>query len=304
LTDPDPQVRVAGVDAIGMANRSPAEVERLLVPLLTDATDAVKSQAALALARHVGPVPAVVDGLCRILVEDDSTSVQANAALAIARLGPGAAAAGPALARAAQTGEAAVREQAMKALAIVLPTESAEAFQFGLKDPSAEVRIIASAGWLKLSAAPAEAIPVLVAALKDPEAQVRANAALVLSRQERLPPDAVPLLLECTTEPSDSLRINAVLALRKAPTAQTDTVMRHLLDDPNGRVRVIAAGALLAADPDDGAARAVAEAARDDPSSPRVRQAATELLASLAAKSEETPATVEPAAGGALQMST
>jgi HEAT repeat protein len=303
LRDPDPQVREAGVEAVSRIDLPPIEIESLLLPLLGDATDGVKIQAGLVLARQVGPVPSVVDGLCRVLTEDDSAAVQANAALGIAKLGPGAAAAGPALVRAAQTGETGVREQAMKALAIVFPPEAPEAFQVGLKDPSGEVRIIASAGWMKVADVPADAVPALVAALKDAEVQVRANAALVLSRQEQLPPDAVPLLIDCTTEPNDNLRTNAVLALRKAPPAETADVMRHLLDDPSGRVRLIAAGSVLAADPADAAALAVAEAGRNDPS-PRVRQAAVELLDSLTRPKPEPPPVpaADPAAAAAFQM--
>jgi HEAT repeat protein len=280
LGDPDPQVRAAGVKAVGQADLPPREVEALLLPLLDDATDPVKIHAVSVLARQVGPVPAVVAGLCRRLAEDDSTDIQAHAALGLGRLGPGAAAAGPALVRAAQTGEAAVREQAMKALALILPPEAPGAFVSGLKDPTAEVRLLASAGWRKVEAVPPEAVPGLVAALKDSDPQVRANAALVLSRLEQLPPEAIPCLIDCTTEPSDRLRVNAALALRRAPSAAVADVMEQLLEDPSTRVRLIAARALLSTNPQHVAARRVAEAARAD-SSPRVRESAEELLASL-----------------------
>jgi HEAT repeat protein len=308
LRDLDPQVREAAAEAISFADLPPAEVEGLLLPLLGDAADAVKIQAAGVLARQVGPVPAVVTELCRLMTDDDSAEVQANAARGIARLGPGAAAAGAALVRAAQTGEASVREHAMRALAVVLPPEAPEAFRVGLKDPSADVRLIASAGWMKVPTVPTEALEGLVAALKDPEMQVRANAALVLSRHDPLPAEAFPQLIECMTETNDSLRFNAVLALRKAPPDDSMDVMEHLLEDPNTRVRLVAAGAVLAATPDHAIARAVVEAAKSDPS-PRVRQSAEELLLALAqpaAESEEPaavePRVVEPGADTALQM--
>jgi len=286
LRDPDPQVREAGVEALSTARRPPGEVEGLIVPLLDDANDQVKVQATRVLADQVGPVPAVVSGLCRLLAEDDSTWVQLHAALALGRLGPGARSAGPALLRATRAGEAGVREEAMKAIVRVRPPEAEEAFLIGLRDPSADVRLVASAGWVKADAVPESAAKGLLDALKDPESQVRANAAFALSRLDRLPPESVPLLAECATDPSDSLRLNAALALRTAP-AGTAEVMETLLDDPNGRVRLVAAGALLAVDPAHAGARAVAETATTDPS-PRIRQAAEELLRSL-----ETPA--EPA---------
>jgi HEAT repeat protein len=208
-----------------------------------------------------------------------------HAALALGRLGPGAASAGPSLTRAAQTGEAGVREESVKALAMIQPPEAAEAFTVGLKDPSAEVRLVASAGWVKAAVVPETAVKPLVEALKDPETQVRANAAFALSRLDRPPPDAVPLLADCTTDPSDSLRVNATLALRKAPFAATAEVMEGLLDDPSARVRLIAAGAVLGNDPTHPHARRAAEAARTD-ASPKVRQAAEDLLQSLDAPAE------------------
>jgi HEAT repeat protein len=88
----------------------------------------------------------VIDGLCRALRADDGTWVQAQAALALARLGPAAAAAGPDLLRAAQTGEAAVREEAMRALAMIQPAEAVEAFTAGLRDAVPAVRLLARPG--------------------------------------------------------------------------------------------------------------------------------------------------------------
>jgi HEAT repeat protein len=274
---------------MGNADRPPAEVERLLVPLLDDPNDQVKVQAAKVLANQVGPVPAVVDGLCRMLNEDDSSWVQMLSAVALGRLGPGAASAGPALVRAARTGEAGVREQAIRALALIQPPEALDAFTVGLKDPSAEVRLIASAGWVKAAAIPEPAIKPLVEALKDPETQVRANAAFALSKLDRPPVEAIPSLIDCTADPSDSLRLNATLALGRAPFAAVAETLGALLDDPSPRVRVIAAGAILAADRDHARAREVAEAARTDPS-PKVRQAAEDLLRSLEEPEVETVA--------------
>jgi HEAT repeat protein len=248
-------------------------------PLLGDANDEVKVQATKVLAKQVGGTKPVLDGLCRLLADDDSTWVQVHAALGLARLGPAAVAAGPTLLRAAQTGDAGVREQAMKALAVIQPPEAVGAFTVGLKDPAAEVRLIASAGWMNADAVPVDAVDALVEALNDPDVPVRANAAHALSRLERLPPAAIPPLIDATGDASDNLRLNAVLALRNAPAPATASVMEHLIEDANPRVRLLAAGSLLFANPTHERARAVAEAARDDPS-PRVRRAAEELISS------------------------
>ena len=72
----------------------------------------------------------------------------------------------------------------MRAIAMIQPPETAQAFIAGLKDASGDIRIVASAGWMKAAAIPEEAVPALVEALRDPEVQVRANAAHALARLE------------------------------------------------------------------------------------------------------------------------
>jgi HEAT repeat protein len=203
--------------------------------------------------------------------------VQGAAALALARIGPGAAAAGPALLRLAQTGDAGVREQAMRALVMIQPPEAGAGFESGLTDPVPEVRVVASAGWIKAASVPVTAALALAEALRDPEQQVRANVAHALARFEELPPAVVPTLRECAGDPNDGLRLNAVLALRLAPPGAVADLMEHLLSDPNVRVRLVAAGAVLGADPANAQAAAVVVAATDDPN-PRVRQAVEDLL--------------------------
>ena len=74
--------------------------------------------------------PAVVDGLTRRLAEDDSDWVRMEAARALGQLGAAAAPAGGALLRAAQTGEAGLREEAMRALAVAQPPEFPDAQVF------------------------------------------------------------------------------------------------------------------------------------------------------------------------------
>ena len=110
---------------------------------------------------------------------------------------------------------------------------------------------------------------------------MRANAAHALARLEELPAGAVAALRECAGDPNDGLRLNAALALRLAPPGEVADLMDHLLDDPNVRVRLVAAGAVLGADPATHRAAAVVRTAADDPS-PRVRQAVEELLPLIA----------------------
>ena len=145
--------------------------------LLEDANDQVKVQATKVLPKLAGATPEVIDSLCRRLLEDDSDWVQLYAALALGRLGPAAAAAGASLLRAAQTGEVSVREQAMRAIAMIQPPETTEALAAGLKDACGDIRRVASAGWMNATAIAEEAIPALIEGLRDPEVQVRANCA-------------------------------------------------------------------------------------------------------------------------------
>src|SRR5262249_8724689 len=155
-------------------------------------------------------------------------------------------------------------------------------FAAGLADPSAEIRKVASGGWMKAAAIPEGVVPALVGALRDPDVQVRANAANALARLDALPEEAVPLLIDCAADPSRGLRMNAAMALRLAPAGAVAEVMRHLLEDPNLRARLIAAGSLLTADPGDARAAGVVAEALADPA-PRVRNAALGLVESLGA---------------------
>ncbi len=82
----------------------------------------------------------------------------------------------PVAVAAAQTMEVSVREQAMRAIAMIQPPEADTAFASGLKDADGEIRKMASrvdecGDHRRLP------IPALVEALRDPEVQVRANAA-------------------------------------------------------------------------------------------------------------------------------
>ena len=278
--DADPLVRAAAVVSVGRWDKPNEAILSGLAPLLEDANDQVKVEAIRVLTKLAGATPAVIDGLCRRLLEDDSALVQAHAALALGKLGPAAVAAGGPLLHAAQTGEVSVREQAMRAIAMIQPPETTQAFAVGLKDASVNIRTVASAGWMNAAAIPAEAIPALVDALRDPEVQVQANAANALARLDAIPAEAIPLLIECTADANDGLRMNAAMALKLAPADAVAEVMHQLVADPNSRVRLIAASSLLSAESNDADAGAVLVEALGDPAL-RVREAALDLFESL-----------------------
>ena len=278
--DADPLVRAAAVVSVGRWGNPNEAILSGMALLLSDANDQVKVEAIKVLTKLAGATPAVIDGLCRRLLEDDSALVQAHAALALGKLGPAAAAAGGPLLYAAQTGEVSVREQAIRAIAIIQPPETTEALAVGLKDACANIRTLASAGWMNAAAIPNEAVPSLVEALRDPEVQVQANAANALARLEAIPVGAIPLLIECTADANEGLRMNAAMALKLAPADAVADVMHHLVSDPNSRVRLIAASSLLSEELSDPTAGDVLVDALGDPAL-RVRAAAMDLFESL-----------------------
>ena len=278
--DADPLVRTAAVESVGQWGAPGAEALSGLQSLLEDANDQVKVEAIKVLPKLAGATPAVLTGLCRRLLEDASVWVQVNAALALGKLGPAAVDAGGPLLRVIQTGEESVREQAMRAMAMIQPPEILAAFTAGLKDANGDIRKVASGGWIKAPSIPPEVIPMLVLALRDSDVQVRANAAHALARLDSLPAEAVPLLVACTADPSDSLRMNAALALKLAAPRAASEAMGHLIGDVNSRIRLIAASCLLVTDPANASAGAVLVEALSD-QAPRIRKAALELVDSL-----------------------
>jgi HEAT repeat protein len=279
LADADPRVRAASVEAVGKREELGEEGVRALRGALNDTNDEVKVQVTRALPQRAGATPEVIAGLCRFL-DDDNDAVQMAAAVALGKLNSGATAAGVALLRVLQTAEAAVREQAMRAIALIQPPEALQAFAVGLKDASVEVRKLASAGLMKVKEVRPEVVAGLVEALRDPEIQVRSNAACALARLDPVPPQAIPLLVECTADPDDGLRMNAVLALKAASPESINAVVSPLLDDPNLRIRLIAAGLLLGENPTHPKAGGVVLEALAD-STALLRKRAMELVEGL-----------------------
>ncbi len=281
LADPDPQLREAAAAAFGAWGGTPdADVRATLLALLDDPNDGVKLRVVQVLPRLAGDAADVVAGLTRRLVEDDSDRVKGEAARALGQLGPAAATAGVALLRAVQTGEAGVREEAMRAMVMVQPTEAGEAFTAGLRDVEAGVRTLASAGWRKATDIPEQAIPALIEGLHDPELQVRANVAHAFGRMDPVPAEAVPMLADCLSSEDGGLRLNAALALLAAAGRAAFTALRPLLDDQNPRLRLIAARRLLTEEPLDTHSAETVVAAVADPN-PSIRKATADLLAAL-----------------------
>lgn len=280
LRDPDPQVRAVAVEVLARSGVPVSAAASIILDLLDDANDQVKFQVVRAIPKLIGPIPEAIEGLTQRLLEDDSAWVREGAAEALGQLGPAAASAGPALLRVAQTGEVAVREQAMRAIARIQPPETTAAFKAGLLDAADEIRLIASAGWMKAAEIPDDVIPALIDALRDPTVQVRANAAHALSRLESLPAEAVPRLIDCLSDANDGLRLNAAVALSDETAAVVANAFRNLVEDSNTRIRLIAAGVLLSHDENDARAVELIAAELADPA-PRLRHLAITAITNL-----------------------
>jgi HEAT repeat protein len=168
----------------------------------------------------------------------------------------------------------------MRAIAMIQPPELDDASSIALKDACADIRVVASAGWLIASAIPDDAVPTLVEALRDPENRVRANAASALARLNAIPDEAIPLLIDCVGDASDALRLSAAQALQKAPGDLVAEVMQTLVEDPNPRIRLIAAGSRLTAGSTDPNAGIVLVESLGNPA-PRVRDEALCVFESL-----------------------
>jgi hypothetical protein len=144
------------------------------------------------------------------------------------------------------------------------------------------VRNLVSAGLVALPAVPAEAVPEFVEAWHDPETRVRANAVRVFLGVNPLPAEAVACLRECARDADDTVPLNAARVLRNVLPSEVQEVFTRLLDDPNARRRLLAAGALLAADPmNETAAAVVVATLRLAP--PGLRRDVIELIAALGA---------------------
>ena len=99
--------------------------------------------------------------------------------------------------------------------------------------------------------------------------------------RDGLPAEAVPLLAECAADPNDGLRTERRGGPgERGPGRPAADTLRRLVEDPNSRIRLIAAGAVLAEDPADAAAGEVVAAALADPAL-RLRRVGLDVVASL-----------------------
>ncbi|WP_078971403.1 fumarate reductase/succinate dehydrogenase flavoprotein subunit [Streptomyces chattanoogensis] len=261
LTDPDPAVRRAAVDAL--TESVPSGTGGALAALLADADPAVRAAAGASLRELVEvlpPEPALREPLVTAAVHGADAVVRSAAlnVLSALRLGDR-----PCYAAALADPVVDVRIQAVRALVSV---DAADVLRRAAEDPSREVRVAAAQGLgtvgapdqlatllhdgdllvraAALAALAATGCPppydaVAVAALGDPAWQVRSGAARALTAAA--PERAVPALRSALTDGHADVRKAAVLALG-GHTGSPDALhaLATVADDPDADVRAYA----------------------------------------------------------------
>jgi HEAT repeat protein len=257
LKDELPSVRAAAVASLrGLG----LLLEKQCVALLEDGSDEVELEALKGLQHLNALTPEGLAGACRCLLNDPNTEVRVKAAEVL-----GASEATEtvcvSLHEAARTAEAAVRVEALRALASLNCSIGPDAFTEGLKDTSPQVRRAAILGWAKVNENHPQAAPSLIAGLEDPDVVVRATAAFLLGRRKELPPDAVAPLLTRLQDEDGRVRFHSVVALRRQSSPEVQEALLRRLEDESLRVRLAAARAIMRHDRENEAARKAAEEA-------------------------------------------
>ncbi len=297
LQEPDPEIRLQALSALGQIRDAPAEeVVPAVTTALADAQPKVRAQAAWALA-NAGPSAAPAVGALAHALADADSQVRRSAATALGGVGEAAKEAVPALIQASSDHESIVRFEVALALATIAPEREETPQILGAVMEEAESynrsrAIWAMAGLLEKNPA---AVPYLDRALEGKDERSRLQAALALckagdptdkaamvlvrasaSDQEgvyeaaregaaRLGRDAAPGLARCLSSEDPDLRAAAADLLGRLGAAAETVIpqLRDALRDQEPRVRMAAALALAASGAkDEDTIRALLDSAR------------------------------------------
>jgi HEAT repeat protein len=233
--------------ATGGRVRARVPPDRLLAALLESAKEAGSGDmpdpdlvlALAAAGRSATPQLAAALG-------DADARVRWHAAAALMQLRRGAREAAPALRRAMDDGEWAVRNAAGRALEDVVDKQSVPMLAQALTDPSPETRYHVARALARVGPGSAAAVPVLEAALRDPDWEVRMEAAWALSAVGPAAAATEPALRDALRDPDPQVRASAAWALAGVGGARTSSVaaLRQVLGDEDRQAREAAAGAL------------------------------------------------------------
>jgi HEAT repeat protein len=177
--DPDPRVRLAGVEFLEMLGDGAAPAAPLLAQSLEDTSPFVRWAAARVLSQVAPQEAAVAVPALAKRMSDPDLDVRLAAAYALLRYGRAAEAAVPALAKAARVGDVEARVAAMQALAEAVGKDgkdAALALGAELGHPDARVRRAAAQALVRLGDQAAPARPALRRALNDSDDDVRRSA--------------------------------------------------------------------------------------------------------------------------------
>ena len=177
---------------------------------------------------------------------DPDARVRWHAAAALMQLRRGAREAAPALRRAMDDPEWAVRNAAGRALEDVVDKQSVPMLAQALADPSPETRYHVARALARVGPGSAPAAPVLQAALRDPDWEVRMEAAWALAAVGPAAAATEPALRDALRDPDAQVRASAAWGLAGIGGAKASTVaaLRQALGDEDRQAREAAAGAL------------------------------------------------------------
>jgi len=245
LNRPEPEVRLAAVQAIGSMKAKAAAVgaDEALIPLLNDPEARVRLGAIVALGEIARPSGNAVQALAaRLADRAESLSLRLAAMDAASRMAKGELTAAPsmgALAGALADPEDAVALHAAKLLAQIGAPALGQA-QAALKDPEPRRRRFAAFALARMGAPAQPALPLLAALLRDREELVRRNAAEAVGRLgDAGAAEALKPLLR-----DDSLRVRLAAAEALRRLAPQDAALAEFR-------RRLAAENRTEADPDD-----------------------------------------------------
>ena len=152
LQSADPRMAISMAYALVRANVRPELAIPVLARLLKDDDHYLHNQSIKALGELGPPSVTAVSGLAELLRHDEDAEVRWRAAYGLVRIGPGAAAAVPALSEALADPDAKVRGGAAYALGTIGPAakEAQDALRVALNDADPQVRFRAAKALEKL----------------------------------------------------------------------------------------------------------------------------------------------------------
>ena len=237
-SDDNPRLREAAVSALSRCQERWPEIVPAVVALIDDQEPAVSRRAMETIPLYgEDAFPSALEALRQRLRDEGHSDLAAVAADTIGRFGEAGRPAAADLIQTAQTGDAEMRRQAIKALTRIQPAELQAVLAAALHDADASVRRQASAGLGMVAELSEEITPKMLEALHDPDPRVQANVVRVLAKLKNVPSEAEPTLLGFANSPVDDLRRATAAALGGIDSARSRAALQRLTNDSRTAVR-------------------------------------------------------------------